>query len=223
MNTVLALASFLTVGFQDKPQDIPKGELPKAALCVVCTSAGEGHGEEKPAAGVRYLGKTYYFCNSKEVGEFKKDPESFLPPVLPRPAPKIVATTLGGGGVSLEDYKGKVVLLDFWATWCAPCIKSMPAIEKLYASRKDKGFVALGMSIDEDQKKVAPFIKKHALTYPILLDDLKSPTWATYKVKAIPAIYLINREGQIVAEWRGEPKMKDLEAAIDAALAKGSN
>jgi peroxiredoxin len=180
----------------------------------------EEHGDEKPAAGVRFLGKSYFFCNTKEVAEFKKDPEAFMPPVLPRVAPKLTASNLSGGAVSLEDYKGKVVLLDFWATWCAPCIKSMPAVEKLYASRKDKGFVALGVSIDEDQKKVAPFLKKHAFTYSILLDDAKAPTWAAYKVKAIPAIYLIDREGQIVAQWKGEPKMKDVEAAVDAALAK---
>lgn len=219
MTTLLAL-SLITVGFQDKPQDISKAELPKAAPCVVCSSNGEGHGDEKPAAGVRFLGRSYFFCNTKEVAEFKKDPEAFMPPVLPRVAPKLTASNLAGGAVSLEDYKGKVVLLDFWATWCAPCIKSMPAVEKLYASRKDKGFVALGVSIDEDQKKVAPFLKKHGFTYPILLDDAKAPTWAAYKVKAIPAIYLIDREGQIVAQWKGEPKMKDVEAAVDAALAK---
>jgi peroxiredoxin/YHS domain-containing protein len=219
MTTLLAL-SLIGFGFQDKPQDIPKAELPKAALCVVCTANGGEEGEEKAAAGVRYLGKSYFFCNTKEVAEFKKDPEAFIPPVLPRPAPKLTASKLEGGAVSLEDYEGKVVLLDFWATWCAPCVKSMPAIEKLYASRKDKGFVAVGVSIDEDQKKVAPFLKKHAFTYPIVLDDAKSPTWAAYKVKAIPAIYLIDREGQIVAQWKGEPKMKELEAAVDAALAK---
>ncbi len=214
MTILIALALLA----QDKPVDISKAELPKMAHCVVCVGHGETE-EEKPAAGVRYKDKNYFFCNAKEVAEFKKDPESFIPPILPRPAPKLTATTLDGAPVTFADYKGKVVLVDFWATWCAPCIKAMPALEKLYAARKDKDFVSLGVSIDEDPKKVAPFLKKQKLTYPILLDDQKTPTWAGFSVKAIPAIFLIDRQGQIVAQWKGEPKMKEIEAAVDKALA----
>ena len=70
---------------QDTPEDIAKKDLPKKATCVVCASNGEGHGEEKPAAGVRYKGKSYFFCNAREAVTFKQDPEAFMPPVLPRP------------------------------------------------------------------------------------------------------------------------------------------
>ena len=73
---------------QDKPTDIPKAQLPKAAECVVCSAGGAGHEEEKPAAGVMYKGKPYYFCNAKEIAGFKKDPESFIPLPLPRPMAK---------------------------------------------------------------------------------------------------------------------------------------
>src|SRR5262249_44368834 len=72
---------------QDSPVDIPKKDLPKLAHCVVCEASGSAHGEERPAAGVRYKGKGFYFCSVKEVAVFKKDPEAFMPPVLPRPAP----------------------------------------------------------------------------------------------------------------------------------------
>jgi peroxiredoxin len=217
---ITLLTSLLLFASQDKPVDIPKTELPKSATCAVCSSNGESHGEERPAAGLRFLGKSYFFCNAKELTEFKKDPEAFMPPVLPREAPELTASLQNGSAVSLKDNKGKVVLLDFWATWCAPCVKSMPAVEKLYASRKEQGFVALGLSIDEDLKKVGPFLEKKKFTYPILVDDLKTPTWAAYKVKAIPAIFLIDREGQIIAQWKGEPKMAEIEKAIEAALAK---
>src|SRR4051812_2214381 len=76
---------------QDTPRDIPKNELPNSAVCTVCTANGNAHGPEKPAAGVRYKGNTFYFCNAKEVATFKNDPDSFLPPVLPRPVPKFTA------------------------------------------------------------------------------------------------------------------------------------
>ena len=70
---------------QDTPLDIPKNELPKSAVCAVCEANGGAHGAERPAAGVRYKGRSFYFCSVKEVGAFKKDPNGYLPPVLPQP------------------------------------------------------------------------------------------------------------------------------------------
>ena len=78
------------------PEEIAKKDLPKKAVCFVCSANGETHGEEKPAAGARYKGKTYYFCNEKEAVAFKQDPEAYMPPVLPRPAPKSLGSTLDG-------------------------------------------------------------------------------------------------------------------------------
>src|SRR5689334_6803956 len=102
-----------TRALQDSPVEIPKKELPKAAICAVCEANGEGHKEEKPAAGLRFKGRSYYFCSAKEVAEFKKDPDAFLPPILPRPAPALELATLDGLKASLADYKGKVVLVDW--------------------------------------------------------------------------------------------------------------
>lgn len=217
MTTLLAL-TLLTV--QNPPQDIPKAELPKTAACVVCASNGEGHGEEKPAAGVRYEGKTYFFCGAKEVEEFKKDPEAFIPPILPRPAPKLIASDLTGQAFSMDGYKGKWVLLDFWATWCGPCVKGMPALDALYKAREKDGLVVLGVSIDEDVKKARDFQARRKFTYPILLDDTKEPTWAAWKVRAIPAIFLVNPEGQIVAQWRGKIDHKEIEKTVEGHLGK---
>jgi peroxiredoxin/YHS domain-containing protein len=202
---------------QESPADIAKGELPKSAPCAVCAAMGNAHGDEKPAAGVRYKGKSYYFCNAREVAEFKKDPDGYLPPVLPRPAPSFDVKSLVGESVGLASLRGKVVLVDFWATWCAPCVATMPEMQKLHEKYAGKGLSVLGVSIDEEgAKKVKPFIEKRKFTYPILLDD--HSTWKAFGVKAIPALFLIDREGRIVKQWIGKPDKKAVESAVTDLL-----
>jgi peroxiredoxin len=203
---------------QDTPTDIAKSELPKSASCVVCTQNGETHGEEKPAGGVMYKGKAYYFCNTREVAEFKKDPEAWMPPLLPRPAPALNVTSLDGKTLSLANYKDKVVLVDFWATWCKPCIDGMPEVDKLHKELSAKGLVVLGVSIDQDTKKVGPFAAKKRLSYDLVLDSKAKPTWQAFNVKAIPALFLIDKQGQIVAQWKGKVDHKELRSAVETAL-----
>ena len=96
----------------------------------------------------------------------------------------------------------------------------MPEVDKIFTKYRDRGFVALGISIDEDTKKVAPFLKKKPVGYPIHLDNLSTPSWAAFKVRAIPALFLIDRKGNIVAQWRGEVKPALVDAAIAEQLSK---
>lgn len=102
------------------------------------------------------------------------------------------------------------VLVDFWATWCKPCVKMMPRLQELHAAWVDSGFVVLGVSIDETDEsddraaKVATFTAKHGIRYPVCVDSGETPAWSTYRVKAVPAMFLIDREGNIVAQWTGE-------------------
>lgn len=205
---------------QNSPEDIAKKKLPAKALCVVCTANGEGHDEEKPAAGVMYKGKAYYFCNAKEVETFKKDPDAYLPPVLPRPAPETLGAKLDGGEVMLADFKGKAILVDFWATWCAPCVKSMPEMQKLHDKYASKGFSLVGVSIDEEgAKKVKPFLAKRKLAYPILLDsNKKEPVWKAFGVHGVPALFLIDQEGRIVRQWTGKIDRKEVEKAVEEVM-----
>ena len=107
-------------------------------------------------------------------------------------------TGLEGKAWSLQDLHGKVVLVNFWATWCPPCRKEMPDLETLYQEFKDRGFLILAIS-DEDISKVKPFITEHHTTYPILLDP-GSKVHELFQVEGIPKSFVYDRDGKLVAE-----------------------
>src|SRR5687767_1233203 len=148
MKTLFALlfasAALATIA-QDKPADIANKDLPAKAVCLMCV----GEGEEKPVRGVMYKGKTYYFCNMKEIAAFKKDPEAHVPPILPRDMPEFKMPDMNGRVWNSESMIGKLVLIDYWATWCGPCKEMFPTLDRLYAKYKDKGFELLSVSVDQ--------------------------------------------------------------------------
>lgn len=202
--------------FQEKAQRVT-GKLPAKALCFICSQNGESE-EEKPVGAVAYKGKTYYFCNRGEVERFLKDPEAFIPAPTPRAAPPFTLKTPTGAIVTLESLKGKLVLVDFWATWCVPCVKAMPDLQNLHTQYAAKGFTVVGISLDDEgAKKVVPFLAKSKVkfTYPILLDS--GETWKQWGVKSVPSVLLV-KEGQILKHWSGKIDVKEIEAAVREAL-----
>ncbi len=98
----------------------------------------------------------------------------------------------------LRDLQGKVVLVNFWATWCPPCRKEMPDLQALYDKYKDQGFVVLSIS-DEDAAKVAPFIDERKISYPVLLDPGRKVN-ELYQVEGIPKSFVYDREGKLAAQ-----------------------
>ncbi len=107
-------------------------------------------------------------------------------------------TDLQGKPWTLKSLRGKVVLVNFWATWCPPCRKEMPDLETLYERFKDQGFIILAIS-DEDISKVKPFIAERKFTYPVLLDQGRKVN-ALFQVEGIPKSFVYNREGKLVTE-----------------------
>lgn len=214
----LLLCPILAFG-QDKPMEIPKKELPKKEKCVICDQGGAGHGMEAVKAGVRYKGVAYYFCNEGEVKTFSENPEAYIALPLPRPMPTFTFKTLEGKEAVNRDYAGKLLLVDFWATYCKPCIETMPQLQKLHETYATKGLTVLGVAVDE-KGKVAPFLKKRNFTYTMLLDSGTKTYWKAFGVKAIPALFLVNPKGEIVKHWTGKPNKKEVEAAIQALLPK---
>jgi len=107
-------------------------------------------------------------------------------------------TDLQGKSWTLQDLKGKVVLLNFWATWCPPCRKEMPDLETLYQRFGSQGLVILGVS-DEEATKVRPFIEQQKISYPVLLDSGRKVN-ELFQIEGIPKTFIYDREGKIVAQ-----------------------
>lgn len=126
--------------------------------------------------------------------------------------------SLDGKQYTLSALRGKVVLIDFWATWCPPCKKELPVLEKLHRDFKDEGLVVLGIS-DENKTTIEKFLKENKLTFPILLDQ-GGKVAQLYKVQAIPRVILIDKKGKIVKDITGyeEENEKILKEAIEKSL-----
>jgi peroxiredoxin len=140
----------------------------------------------------------------------------------PRLAPDFAVTDLGGQAVRLSALRGKVVLLNLWTTWCAPCREEMPSMEKLWARLPRDGFVLLAVSQDEDGKRVVePFVRQLGLSFPILLDPERQ-VGDRYGVWGYPETFLIDRNGYIVEriigprDWASPQSVAQIEALIAA-------
>jgi thiol-disulfide isomerase/thioredoxin len=117
----------------------------------------------------------------------------------------------------LSGYKGRVVLIDFWATWCGPCVQSMPLIQRMHEKYKDQGLVVLGVT-DEGRFTVDEFLQKFGVKYTILLDTNRT-SLSDYELETIPALFLIDKQGAIVYSHRGAPENTvELEAEIEKLL-----
>ncbi len=133
-------------------------------------------------------------------------------------APDFVLQRLPGGeDFSLSEFSGKVLIIDFWATWCGPCKMSIPSTNNLYKKYKSKGLEVIGISLDRsrnqgDLDKLAAFIKEHSMEYVNVLGTPE--VQAMYSVDSIPQLFIVNREGKVVKLYKG------YSARIEAAIEK---
>ena len=118
-------------------------------------------------------------------------------------APDLILRNLGGNIEGLSGFKDKVIILNFWATWCAPCLEEMPAFEKIYRRYRSQGLTVIAVSLDKgDTSKVEKFVDEHNLTFPVLL-DLDGIAEKIYPSFTIPFTYVIDKKGIIVARVDG--------------------
>jgi peroxiredoxin len=143
---------------------------------------------------------------------FATDPLAQMGVVRPRVRMEAPAFDLGdieGGRKGLTDFKGKVILLNFWATWCPGCREEMPSLEKLWEKFQAKGVMVVAVAVDRSRREVKSFATELGLTFPILL-DVEGVVRKDYEITALPMTYLIGKDGKISGrmyggrEWAGE-------------------
>lgn len=193
------------------------------AICHVCR-VHEGETEaEAVVATAEYDGHTHGFCSTACRDTFLEAPASYLPPVFPRPAPDFVMLGLDGAEVSSDAFRGKVMLLDFWATWCPPCVADLPKLTRLNERYAEEGLVIVSLSIDEGDtaaRKVERMVKRRKARHPVFLDATDTPAWTAYGVRVVPSQYLIDADGRIVAQWSGKIDLAIVEAEIARVLGR---
>ena len=133
------------------------------------------------------------------------------------PAPDYAATTLAGDSASLAGLRGRPVLLNVWATWCAPCREEVPVLQALHARHADAGLAVVGVSIDvsSEREAVAEFVDEFGVTYPVWLDPDGRVT-AAFPAMGIPATYLVDRAGTV--RWRKIGPIAEGDTSLARAL-----
>jgi thiol-disulfide isomerase/thioredoxin len=134
-------------------------------------------------------------------------------------APEFVLSQLGGGEVALADLAGKTVVIDFWATWCAPCEVQIPVLNAFHERHADGDVVVLGVSVDADGPEVvAPFAEAHAISYPVLFGD--EALARRFGALGFPALAVVSPDGRIDTLHVGVVGPEELEEAIVAAQSR---
>ena len=132
-------------------------------------------------------------------------------------APDLTLTDLDGHTVSLKDYRGSVVLVNLWATWCPPCREEMPTLQAFYEKYKNDGFVLIAINQEETRDVVVPFLEEFKLTFPVWL-DLNYEAETKFGTDNLPSSYVLDRDGTVRLMWVGGISEKNLEYYVSKVI-----
>lgn len=141
--------------------------------------------------------------------------------------PNVALVKIKGGSQKISEFRDKVIVLNMWASWCAPCRKEMPSLERLSNKLDDERFVVLGLSVDEDEKLLEEFLSKYDITFARHIDKDMSIAKGQLGATAFPETYIISRDGKVLRhiigelEWDSEGMVNMLEAMYEGKEQKG--
>lgn len=145
-------------------------------------------------------------------------PDQFVtPPAQDTLAPDFDLRTVDGQTVRLSDYRGQVVLLNTWATWCPPCRAEMPQLEAYYREHQGQGFVVLAVNSEESSETVAAFLRSQDFTFPVVLDP-EGTVMNSYQVRGLPTSFFIDRKGVMRGMWTGQLTADQLQKIVSPLL-----
>jgi thiol-disulfide isomerase/thioredoxin len=182
--------------------------LATALLSGAC-SGGTDAVDQTAGGQYRYVGAT---PKGKTIAEVKR-----------KPAGRATGTLLGGGGWTLRSLNGQVVVLNYWATWCAPCRIETPNLQRVYTAWKPKGVTFVGIDVKEaDRSPVQAFVKDNAVTYPIVFDEgAKTALQIGHlPLQGLPNTVVIDKQGRVAAVYVGNVLPADLEPVLASLTAE---
>ena len=177
--------------------------IPFAVLCLLVISA--------------YITLKIEIVNRPVLQKGAVSKRAPVSPMRGKPVPSFALPDLNGKIVTMDQHRGKIVFINIWATWCAPCREEMPSMEALYNKLKGDKFEMLAISIDEDGlASVGPFVEEFGLTFPILLDP-SSKTSKKFKTTGVPETFIVNKDGIIIYHSLG-PEQWDRSTFSDTII-----